>query len=54
MTNIIGKKTQTISSTPADNNILETKVVAPLKYLSNFWRFLDFPLANCETEADLP
>ena len=29
------------------------KVVVPLKDLSNFWRFLDVPLINCEKELDL-
>ena len=29
------------------------EVTIPLKYLSNFWRFLDLPLTNCETELDL-
>ena len=26
-----------------NNNLLETKVFVPGKYLSNFWRFLDLP-----------
>ena len=26
----------------------DTEIVAPLKYLSNFWRTLDIPLINCE------
>ena len=29
-----------------DNNRSNTEVVALLKYLSNFWRFLDLPLIN--------
>ena len=29
------------------NNV---KIVAPLKYLSNFWRSLNIPLINCEVE----
>ena len=29
------------------------KVIVPLKYLSNFWRSLDLPLINCQTELDL-
>ena len=33
--------------------ILNVEVTIPLKYLSNFWRFLDLPLTNCETELDL-
>ena len=31
----------------------ETKVVIPLKYLSNFWRSLNIPLINCEIELIL-
>ena len=45
--------TKTIGRTPADNNTLNVEVVVPLKYLSNFWRFLDLLLTNCETELDL-
>ena len=41
-------KTKLIGSTPSDNNILDTEVVVPLKYLSDFWRSLDWPLINCE------
>ena len=33
--------------------ILNVEVTIPLKYLSNFWRFLDLPLTNRETELDL-
>ena len=39
-------KTKFIGSTTKIINILETEVAVPLKYLSNFWRFLDFPLIN--------
>ena len=31
----------------------ETKVVIPLKHLSNFWRTLNMPLINCELELIL-
>ena len=31
----------------------ETKIVVPLKHLSNFWRTLDVPLINCEIELIL-
>ena len=31
----------------------ETKIVIPLKYLSNFWRTLNIPLINCEVELIL-
>ena len=41
-------KTKLIGSTPNDNNTLNVEVFVPLKNLSNFWRYLDFPLINCE------
>ena len=41
-------KAKLIGSTPSDNNTLNTEVVIPLKYLSNFWRFFNLPLINCE------
>ena len=47
-------KTKKIGRTPNDNNALTGEVVGPLKYLSNFWRFLNLPLINCEIELDLP
>ena len=34
-------KTKKIGSTPNNNNILDTEVVVPLKYLSKFWRSLN-------------
>ena len=46
-------KTKSKGSTTDNNNILDTKVVVPLKYLSNFLRSLDLPLINCEIELDL-
>ena len=36
-----------------DNNTLDKEVVVSLKYLGNFWRFLDLPLINSELELDL-
>ena len=33
--------------------ILRRRIVVPLKYLSNFWRFLDLSLINSEIELDL-
>ena len=45
--------TKIIGRTPDDNNTLEREFAVPLKYLSNFWRFLDLPLINCEIELDL-
>ena len=32
---------------------LNTDVVGPLKYLTNFWRSCDLSLINCEIELDL-
>ena len=46
-------KTKLIGRTPNNDNISDAEVVFPLKYLSNFWRFLDFPLINCNIELDL-
>ena len=36
-------KTEIVASTAGDNNTLNTEVVVPLKYLSNFWRSYDLP-----------
>ena len=38
-----------------ENNVgkNETKVVIPLKHLSNFWKSLNIPLINCEVELIL-
>ena len=46
-------KTKIIGRIPADNNTLDVRIVVQLKYLINFWRFLDLPLINCEIELDL-
>ena len=46
-------KTEMTGSTSANNNRLDPGGVALLKYLSNFWRSLGFPLINCEIELDL-
>ena len=44
-------KTKMIGSMP-NNNMLDATVVFPVKYLSNYWRSIDFPLINCEIEVD--
>ena len=31
---------------------LNVEIIIPLKYLRNFWRFLDSPLTKCEKELD--
>ena len=46
-------KTKIIGRIPNDDNTLDTEVVVPLKFVSNFWRLLDLPLINCEIELDL-
>ena len=47
-------KTNIIGKTPEDNDSLtNTKVVIPLKHLSNFWRALNIPLINCAVELIL-
>ena len=33
---------------PADGNTKDVEIIAPLKYLRNFWRTLEMPLINCE------
>ena len=55
----VNKNKTTTSKSPEyktnipDNNTLDIEVAVPLKYLSNFWRYLDPPLINCEIEIDL-
>ena len=38
--------TKIIERVPADNNTLNAEVVVPLRYLSNFWRFLNLLFIN--------
>ena len=49
--NLLNIRQKIIEETP--DNTLHTEVVVPLKYLSNFWRFLDLSLINCKVELDL-
>ena len=39
----------------ANNNsfVKDTRIVLPLKYLSNFWRSLEMPLINCKVHTEL-
>ena len=46
-------KTTLIGSTRNNNNILEAEVIVPLKYLSNFWRFVDLSWVNSEIKLNL-
>ena len=42
-----------IRGTPPNyDNTLDTEIVVLLKYLSNFWRLLNWLLINCEVELD--
>ena len=36
-----------------DRSLKNTKIVVPLKYLSNFFRSLEMPLINCKIHLDL-
>ena len=46
-------KTKLTGTKQNNKNILDTEVVVPLKYWSNFFIYLDLLLINCETEIDL-
>ena len=48
-------KASIIGKTAADGNTkeVEFEFVAPLKYISNFWRTLGMPLINCEVNLIL-
>ena len=35
---------------PADGYTKDVEIIVPLKHLSNFWRTLEMPLINCESE----
>ena len=41
-------KTKITVKSPDNDAVLNAEVVVPLKYLTNFWRFLNFPLINCQ------
>ena len=46
-------KANFIGDTEADGTKKGVKIAVPLKYLSNFWRSLEIPLANCKVELSL-
>ena len=46
-------KTKLIGTTTNNNDILDAEILILFKYLTNFWRSLDFRLNNCEAELDL-
>ena len=40
--------------TADDNGVFkDVKIAVPLKYLSNFWRYLEVPLINCKIHLEL-
>ena len=46
-------KTKLVGRVPNNNDDrLDAKIVVPLKYQNNFWRYLDLPLINCEIKID--
>ena len=50
-------KAALVGKTANHNNgksfVKDTKIVVPLKYLSNFWRSLEMPLINCKVYLEL-
>ena len=35
------------------SSVKDTKIIVPLKYLSNFWKSLELPLINCKVHLEL-
>ena len=48
---LVGKAANVVNNT--NSSIENTKIVLPLKYLSNFWRSLEMPLINCKIHLGL-
>ena len=48
---LVGKTTNAVNNT--NSSVKNTKIVVPLKYLSNFWRSLEMPLINCKIRLEL-
>ena len=46
-------KIKITENAPAAGNTKDVKIMAPLKYLSNFWRTLEMLLVNCEVNLIL-
>ena len=46
-------KTRLVGKVTTANLTKKNEVVIPLKHFSNFWRTLDMPLINCETNLIL-
>ena len=48
---LVGKTANTVNKT--SSSVQNTKIVVPLKYLSNFCRSLEMPLINCKIHLEL-
>ena len=48
---LAGKPANTVNNT--NSSVKDTKIVVPLKYLSNFWRSLEMQLINCKIYLEL-
>ena len=48
---LLGKTGDAVNN--MNSSVKESKIVAPLKYLSNFWRSLEMPLINCKVYLEL-
>ena len=46
-------KAKITGKTPNNGNTKDVEIIAPLKYLSNFWKTLEMPLINCEVSLVL-
>ena len=48
---LVGKTANAVNNT--NSSVKNTKIVVPLKHLSNFWRSLEMPLINCKIHLEL-
>ena len=48
---LVGKTANAVTDT--NSSVKNTKIVVPLKYLSNFWRSLEMPLINSKIHLAL-
>ena len=47
---LVGKTKDAVNNT--NRSVKNTKIVVPLKYLSNFWRSLEMPIINCKIHLE--
>ena len=48
---LLGKTANLVNNT--NISVKDSKIVVPLKYLSNFWKSLEIPLINCKVYLEL-